>query len=70
MGKYSIVLLCIHHLIYRPLKVVCMQLFGDGSAIVIALMTLAISTAMIPLCKRYIPWFIAQKDLIKIPSKL
>ena len=65
MGRYSIILLCTHHLIYRPLKVACSFFMEDVPSILIALLTLALSTLMIPICKRWIPWFVAQKDLIK-----
>lgn len=67
MGRYSIILLCTHHLIYRPIKVLLAE-FMDGHLlpILVALITLLISTALIPFCIKYIPWFTAQKDLIKL----
>lgn len=68
MGRYSIVLLCTHHMVYRPLKVLLIKISvgGDYRDIIIAIFTLLISTALIPVCKKYIPWFVAQKDLIKV----
>ena len=35
----------------------------------IAIITLLLSALCIPVCKKLIPWFIAQKDLIKLPQK-
>lgn len=71
MGRYSIILLCTHHMIYRPVKVILSQFNCDETylSIIVAIITLLLSTALIPICKKYIPWFTAQKDLIKAPSK-
>lgn len=71
IGKYSIILLCVHHMIYRPVKVL---LHATGVEIIdngymIAAVTLLLSTLCIPLCIKYIPWFVAQKDLIKETTK-
>lgn len=69
-GRYSIVLLCVHHLIYRPLMVLLpktgIEVLSDKWSI--AIITLLLSVLCIPVCKRYIPWFVAQKDLIKLNS--
>ena len=70
-GRYSIILLCLHHMIYRPLQLVVNRIVAppvSGTEIqqwIVAILTIAICIAFIPLCKRYIPWFTAQKDLIK-----
>ena len=70
-GRYSIVLLCVHHMIYRPLMVLLpktgVALLSDNWTI--AIITLLLSALCIPVCKKLIPWFIAQKDLIKLPQK-
>ena len=70
-GRYSIVLLCVHHMIYRPLMVLLpksgIELLRDKWSI--AIITLLLSALCIPVCKKLIPWFIAQKDLIKLPQK-
>lgn len=70
-GRYSIVLLCVHHLIYRPLMVLLpktgIEILSDKWSI--AIITLLLSVLCIPVCKRFIPWFIAQKDLIKLPAQ-
>lgn len=69
-GRYSLILLCVHHLIYRPLMVLMpktgIELLSDKWSI--AIITLLLSTACIPLCKKLFPWFVAQKDLIKLPE--
>lgn len=67
MGQYSLVLMCTHHLIYRPLMVAftAMGIQDPYFHPIVAIVTLALSTLCIPLCIRYIPWFVAQKDLIK-----
>lgn len=64
-GRYSIMLLCLHHLIYRPLQLFANKIHGGGSHWIIPMLTVAICIALIPACKRFIPWFTAQKDLIK-----
>ncbi len=70
-GRYSIVLLCVHHMIYRPLMVLLpktgVELLSDRWSI--AIITLLLSVLCIPVCKKFIPWFVAQKDLIKLPEK-
>lgn len=65
-GRYSIVLLCLHHMIYRPVTLGVNKLgFTDQhSAWLTALITIGICMGLIPLCKKNIPWFVAQKDLI------
>lgn len=73
-GRYSIILLCLHHMIYRPIQLIVYKIntpphliLGiDPNPWIVAIITVAICIAFIPVCKRYIPWFVAQKDLIKI----
>ena len=69
-GRYSLVLLCVHHMIYRPLMVLLPKTGIDflSSNWSIAIITLLLSVACIPVCKKLIPWFVAQKDLIKLPK--
>lgn len=64
-GRYSIIPLCVHHLIYRPVKLVMMH-FGMDNVLALSVITVLLSWACIPLCIKYIPYFTAQKDLIKI----
>lgn len=70
-GRYSIILLCLHHMIYRPviLGVNKLGLTDQRAAWVTAIVTITICIGMIPVCKKLIPWFVAQKDLIKSPVK-
>lgn len=68
-GRYSIIPLCVHHLIYRPVKVMLISFDISGeffSAFISALITVLICWACIPICIKFIPWFTAQKDLIKL----
>ena len=66
VGRYSIIILCVHHLIYRPLIVFCRMILPESEFVsfLIALATLLLSAACIPFFKRYLPCFCAQKDLI------
>lgn len=67
-GRYSIVILCVHHMIYRPANIVLKSVAGGefcGFYWCVFFITLGLSLSFIPLCIRYIPWFVAQKDLIK-----
>lgn len=67
IGRYSIVLLCVHHMIYRPVKVLLQttEISAMNNEYSAAAVTLLLSALCIPLCIKYIPHFIAQKDLIK-----
>ena len=69
-GRYSIIILCLHYMIHRPVLLAIFTLRPDASGQWIywltALITISVCIAMIPLCKKFIPWFTAQKDLIKV----
>ena len=67
IGRYSIIPLCTHHLIYRPITLVVYKFVTpeDGGCYIVALSTIVICLAIIPPMIRYIPQFTAQKDLIK-----
>lgn len=67
-GRYSIIPLCVHHLIYRPVKVALnhCNISEWGGIILLTIITILICWAAIPLCIRFIPWFTAQKDLIRL----
>lgn len=63
-GRYSIILLCTHHLFYRPIKLVLMKLEFVPIEYVVwitAILTLLCCYLSIPLCIKYIPYFTAQK---------
>lgn len=64
-GRYSIIILCLHHMIYRPLKlVVGTFITTQYENLIVAGGTIAICIALIPVCVKYLPWFTAQKDLL------
>lgn len=65
LGRYSIISLCLHHLIYRPVKVISASFDISGNEI-LAVVTVLICWACIPLCIKFIPWFTAQKNLIQL----
>ncbi len=71
VGRYSIILLCTHHLIYRPVKVVFSGIIMNTTwlHVSVAVVTLLLAAALIPVCIRYIPLFTAQKDLIQMPPQ-
>lgn len=68
-GRYSIIALCTHNFINRPVDFIVSRTplasLNDGGYFT-ALFTLALTLACIPVCIKLIPWFTAQKDLIKI----
>lgn len=65
-GRYSIILLCLHHLVYRPVKLCLGHFFSDSDyiAIITATITVVVCIAFIPFCIKYIPMFTAQKDIL------
>lgn len=69
IGRYSIIPLCTHHLIYRPVKVLLLRLdvaYIDLWSVVI---TIILCSLCIPICIKYFPYVTAQKDLIKPVSQ-
>lgn len=74
-GRYSIVILCTHYVIAQLLAYafkesgMTAQLDEKLSLLTCLVCTLAVCTVLIPLCVRYLPWFTAQKDLIRIKTK-
>ncbi len=62
IGRYSIIVLCTHFLF----AIFVSRLLLISSNLVLLIAVLALSIASIPLCKKIIPWFVAQKDLIKV----
>lgn len=67
-GRYSIILLCLHHMIYRPIILISNKL-GIGGGYFTPILTIAVCIALIPVCIKFIPWFTAQRDLINLPSE-
>ena len=62
-GRYSIILLCTHHMYYRPLIVINNRFIPTYSVELSAVFTVVLCVISIPLCKKFIPYFCAQKDL-------
>lgn len=63
-GRYSIILLCTHHMYYRPLMVLFSKIAPTYSVYITFVSTLFLCIISIPLFKRFIPQFCAIKDLI------
>ncbi|MCD7799346.1 MAG: hypothetical protein LUG84_08100, partial [Akkermansiaceae bacterium] len=76
VGRYSIVLLCVHFMIiylvagnfHFRAALQSMGITEFHSHLVLALAILVLSALMIPVCRKLLPWFVAQKDLIKLPA--
>ena len=66
-GRYSIVILCIHFALLPHIKRVLDRTSIDHTLAFVMnlLLTMILCTICIPLLKRYIPYIIAQKDLLK-----
>jgi fucose 4-O-acetylase-like acetyltransferase len=65
LGRYSIIVLCVHQLFIYPMANIRM-LHVQNHHFAIFAITLLFSWLAIPICKRYIPWFVAQKDIIHL----
>ena len=63
-GRYSIILLCTHHLYYRPLLILFNRIIPSISVYASAFFTIVLCYISIPLCRKYIPMFCAQKDIL------
>lgn len=63
-GRYSIILLCTHHLYYRPLLLLFSKIAPTYSNYLTFVLTLFLCIISIPILKRYMPQFCAQKDFI------
>ena len=68
IGRYSIIALCIHNFINRPVEHILahtpLASINEGGYFT-ALFTIAITIGCIPICIKFIPYFTAQKELIK-----
>lgn len=71
-GRYSIIILCTHRVLLNPLvlaadKLGVVSMLGRPLSVFLILIVVMFSYELIiPLCLRFIPWFTAQKDLIKV----
>lgn len=72
LGRYSIIILCTHLLVLKGIWLILQHIWFSevvpaGWMCVITLTIVMFSyLAIIPLCIKFIPWFTAQKDLIKV----
>lgn len=63
-GRYSIILLCTHHMYYRPLLLAFNRFVPTYSIMLTTAITVFLCIVSVPLCKKFIPMFCAQEDLI------
>lgn len=67
IGRNTMWLMCTHHLVYRPVKII-VERFVDNhtnSSILIFVITLAICLAVVPLVNEYTPWLVGKNKLNK-----
>ncbi|MBE6321656.1 MAG: acyltransferase [Bacteroidales bacterium] len=72
IGRYSIILLGTHFLVTVLIREHVENYFGKGTLandVVLFLLCVAICSILIPVLTKTLPWFTAQKDLIKWPLK-
>ncbi len=69
-GKYSLIPLCLHHLVYRPILLFCNALPAPpfNSRYIVAIMTIIVLWVLMPLCLKMLPWFCGKRSLIKFES--
>lgn len=68
IGRYSIIVLCTHHLIYRPILFVLTRISSDYVLVswLVFIATIIVTYLIIPLCIKYLPYVTAQKDVFLI----
>lgn len=65
-GKYSLIPLCLHHVVYRPILLVCNTLPSPlNSRYIVTIITLLIIWWLIPITLKLIPWFCGKKPLFR-----
>lgn len=64
IGVYSLIILCVH----QPILMILNKTINETtfSGVVICLIALTVSIALIPVCNRFIPYFVGRKDIITI----
>lgn len=68
VGRYSVIILVLHAIIRRPVEAAfwyCLGRDSEYTAWGAFIVVMLINIACIPICCRYIPWLVAQKDIIK-----
>ena len=72
VGRYSIIVLCWHFALLYPLRYYLKNYITSSSVLIVILMSLIMLVmyyAIIPFVKKYLPYFFAQKNLIKLPNE-
>ena len=66
IGRYSIIVLCTHIFFVNFTCHIRQKFFGDSTTVIAinAIIVLVRCLIMIPICKKYLPYVVAQKDLI------
>lgn len=69
LGRYSIIILCTHYIVFTCLYYLYVnseiEKIGVGIILCNVIMWPLMYNVIIPLCLKYIPWFVAQKDIVK-----
>lgn len=68
LGRYSIIVLCTHLIVMKIFRHVlrCIIIDETYTMWINFILTVLSMLIIIPLCRKYIPWFTAQKDLIPV----
>lgn len=69
-GRYSIIVLCVHMPALCAMPFVKKHLGHKLSVFEISIIVLIFCWIAIPICKRLLPYFVAQKALFKLPSEI
>ncbi len=71
IGRKTMIILCLHQMVYRPLQVLLARqpLEFLQSPYVVALLTILICLATLPIFSKYFPWAIGEKSLISLKRK-
>lgn len=68
IGRYSIIVLCAHQLYIEIVGNICSNVHVHYQGLCELVIVSALSWITIPIAVKIIPWFVAQKDLIRIKS--
>lgn len=62
VGYNSLIVMCAHHLLYRPFKVILMQYsFGEIDGLILLAVSTGLSLLMAPLAEKYFPFVIGKE---------
>lgn len=64
-GRYSIIVLCTHHLVYRPISLCLSEIISNDLIIswIVFIGTMGVIYFIIPLCIKFLPYVTAQKNI-------